>query len=153
MFAWRFKITIGKEQNESSWTKKKGRETRASRASALYRAGLRPSPHPASGSTSLREASRKGAFLTSDRLTPCIHQSGASCPTPFLHTKRGETGVKNPRITEIPSSWFPSLRSRRFPTRKPSWRGPWRMAFASGRSGEDGGGCCGGGLSVVGVVA
>ena len=48
-------------------------EGRASRASALYSAGLRPSPHPASGSTSLREASRKGAFLTPDRLTPCIH--------------------------------------------------------------------------------
>ena len=26
------------------------------------------------------------------------------------------------------------------------------MAFASGRSGEDGGGCCGEGLSVLGVV-
>ena len=53
-------------------------------------------PHPVFGSTFLREASRKGAFLTSDRLTPCIHQSGASCPAPSLHTSRGETGGKNP---------------------------------------------------------
>ena len=29
-----------------------------------------------------RGSSRKGAFLLPDRVTPCIHQSGASCPTP-----------------------------------------------------------------------
>ena len=57
---------------------------RASCVSALYRAGLRPSLRPVSGSTSLREASRKGAFLTPDRVTPRIHQSGASSPTPLL---------------------------------------------------------------------
>ena len=35
-----------------------------------------------------REASRKGAFLVPDRVTPRIHQSGASCPTPLVLTKR-----------------------------------------------------------------
>ena len=42
---------------------------RASRLSALYNAGLRPSPHPVFGSTFLRAASPQGAFLNSDRLT------------------------------------------------------------------------------------
>ena len=64
--------------------------------SAFYSAGLRPSLHPVFGSIFLREASRKGAFLHSDRLTPCIHQSGASCPAPSRYTSRGETGGKNP---------------------------------------------------------
>ena len=45
---------------------------------------LHPTPFLAPPSFEpFREVSRKGAFLNSDRLTPCIHQSGASCLAPF----------------------------------------------------------------------
>ena len=69
------------------------REERASCMSALYRAGLRPSLRPVSGSTSLLEASQKGAFLTPGSVTPRVHQSGASRPTPPLsHSSEKQAG-------------------------------------------------------------
>ena len=55
------------------------------RGSALHSAPfVAPPPFEA-----FPEGSRRGACPHSHRLTPCLHQSGASCPTPFLHTKRG----------------------------------------------------------------
>ena len=59
----------------------RGSAIRSARRSAPFSA---PPPFEA-----FREASRKGACPHSDRLMPCIHQLGASCPTPSLHTKRG----------------------------------------------------------------
>ena len=53
--------------------------------------GSAPSLRPVLCSTSLRGVSRtrsKGACPHSDRLAPSIHQSGLSCPTPSLLTKR-----------------------------------------------------------------
>ena len=63
------------------------------RGSAIRRAGLHPSLRPVRGSTSLLEASQKGAFLTPDRVTPRVHQSGASRPTPLLsHSSEKQVG-------------------------------------------------------------
>ena len=71
----------------------------ASRASALYSAGLRPSLHPVFGSTFFREASSKEGFLPFFRPTPCIHQSGASCPAPSRASLGAAEGCANPRTS------------------------------------------------------
>ena len=101
-------------------------EERASRESALYRAGLRPSPHPASGSTSLREASRKGAFLTPDRLTS-TNRERAAPPLSFTPStgdsggriKRGKIRREKPhRLRENFCSVNPARVLGRFPARK-----------------------------------
>ena len=63
--------------------------------SVLYGAGLRP----VSGSTSLLEASQKGVFPTPGSVTPHVHQSGASRPTPSLSHSSEKTGGKNPRAS------------------------------------------------------
>ena len=55
-------------------------------------AGLRPVTPPRSllhlPSRRFEKALERGAFLIPDRVTPRIHQSGASCPTPLLLTQR-----------------------------------------------------------------
>ena len=75
---------------------------RAPPVSVLYGAGLRPSLRPVSGSTPLLGASQKGAFLTPVRVTPRIHQSGTSCPTPPLSHSSEKTGrQKSARLLEL----------------------------------------------------
>ena len=48
-----------------------------------------------------REASRKGAFLNSDRLTPHIHQSGASCLAPSRASRGEEKGAKTHALAQV----------------------------------------------------
>ena len=105
-------------------------EGRASRASALYSAGLRPSqrgaPPIAPPRSRLHLPSRRfqkplerGRALTptASRRASTNHKRAALPPS--LHTKRRENRREKSahhRYTLL----FPSLRSRRFPTRKPS---------------------------------
>ena len=81
----------GEHMGEAKRREPRGRG-RASRVSVLFGAGLCPSLRPVSGSTSLLEASQKGAFPTPDSVTPPVHQSGASRPTPPLSHSSEKTG-------------------------------------------------------------
>ena len=96
------KERMNREERRASET----RRERASCVSALYRAGIRPSLRPVSGSTSLLEASQKGAFLTPDSVTPRVHQLGASHPTPPPSHSSEKTGGKNPRASRNSSSFL-----------------------------------------------
>ena len=66
------------------------------------------------GSTSLLEASQKGVFLTPDSVTPRVHQSGTSRPTPPpSHSSQKQAGkIRAPIGTPLVS-----FRVRRFSTR------------------------------------
>jgi len=81
---------------------------------------LRPSPFLAPPSFEpFREASRKGAFLSSQRLTPRIHQSRASrLALPVTPTAEKKAG-KNPRTIGVPSCSLPRVLGP-FSTRKGS---------------------------------
>ena len=84
---------------ETERAEREHQRQRAPRLFAFYKAGLRPSLRPVRGSSSLLEASQKGAFLTPDRVSPRVHQSGASHPTPLLsHSSEKQAGELGGRI-------------------------------------------------------
>ena len=107
------------------------RRGRASRVSALYGAGLRPSLRPVSGSTSLLEASQKGrsSLPTASHRRPPI---GGEPPHPASVTLLGETGGKDPRASRNSSGFL--SRSTMF-NAACCLRGGWLRAWRCGVDG------------------
>ena len=83
---------------------------------------LRPTPFLAPPFfEAFREVPRKGAFLNSDRLTPPIHQSWASCLAPSPSHQPRRKGGKNPHTSlEL---FFPRVLYTRILGPFPTWKG------------------------------